>query len=56
MAQRFFSRTGEEFLGSFWRPSESPASFKAARLAAYFFTSFCFFAYLANWDFFAMKK
>src|SRR3989344_1416553 len=56
MAQRFLRRTGEEFLGSFWRPSESPANFKAARLTAYFFTSFAFLAYRASWDFLAIKN
>ena len=56
IAQRFFNRTGEEFLGRAWRPSESPANFKAARLTAYFFTSLTFLSYLASWDFFAISK
>ena len=56
IAQRFFNRTGEEFLGSFWRPSESPANFKAARFTAYFFTSLTFLSYHASWDFFAISK
>ena len=56
IAQRFFNRTGEEFRGNFCSPSESPANFKAARLTAYFLTSFAFLAYLASWDFFAIKN
>ena len=31
-------------------------AFNAARLAAYFLTSFCFLASLASWDFLAMSK
>lgn len=56
IAQRFFNRTGEEFLGSIWSAAKSPDAFKAARFAAYFFTSFSFFAYLASWDFLATEK
>src|SRR5699024_7370431 len=34
-------RTGEAFLGSFCKPSQSPASLRALRLAAYLATILC---------------
>ena len=40
MLQRLWYRMGDEFLGSFCRPSQSPASFKARRFSAYFAISF----------------
>jgi hypothetical protein len=52
--QRLRKRTAEELRGSLSKAAQFPASFKALRLAANFFTNSSFFLVLATIDNFAI--
>lgn len=54
ITQRFLNREGDEFLGSFWSPSRSPAALREARFAAYFSINLRRFSLRARTDVFAM--